>query len=112
MCAEILRLGEKIILQEDCAEDRLKNGILTLTNQRLLFSKTEGKVATFWKEEGELILDIDLDKISKAESHGFIIAKVTINVAEHIYKFGVLNPGKWAKLIKKQIENLNHSGTS
>jgi hypothetical protein len=112
VCAEILRLGEKVILQEDCSEDRLKNGILTLTNQRLLFSKTEGKVATLWKEEGELILDIDLDKISRAESHGFIIAKVTINVAEHVYKFGVLSPGKWAKLIKKQIENLNHSGTS
>jgi hypothetical protein len=112
VCAEILRLGEKVILQEDCAEDRLKNGILTLTSQRLLFSKTEGKVATFWKEEGELILDIDLDKISMVESHGFVIAKVTINVAEHVYKFGVLNPGKWAKLIKKQIDNLSHMGTS
>jgi hypothetical protein len=112
VCVEILRLGEKIILQEDCAEDRLKNGILTLTTQRLLFSKTEGKMATFWKEEGELILDIDLGKISKVESHGFVIAKVIINVAEQVYKFGVLNPGRWAKLIRKQIDNLNHPDTS
>jgi hypothetical protein len=112
VCAEILRLGEKVILQEDCAEDCLKNGILTLTTQRLLFAKTEGKVATFWKEEGELVLDIELGKISKVESHGFVIAKVTINVAEHVYKFGVLNPGRWAKLIKKQINDLNLPNTS
>ncbi|MFZ0203156.1 MAG: hypothetical protein WBM37_04620 [Nitrososphaeraceae archaeon] len=112
MRAEILRLGEKVILQEDCAEDRLKNGILTLTTQRLLFEKTEGKVATFWKEEGELLLDIDLNKISKVESQGFVIAKVAIYVAEHVYKFGVFNPGRWAKLIKKQIENINHPDTS
>lgn len=112
MCAEVLREGERIILQEDCAEDQLKNGILTLTNQRLLFEETEGRVATFWKEAGELLLNIDLDKISQVESHGFIIAKVTIGVGEHIYKFGVLNPGKWRKTIKKQIASMNRSEAS
>jgi hypothetical protein len=41
------RKGEKLILQEDCAEDRLKNGILTLTNQRIIFEKTEGTLQPF-----------------------------------------------------------------
>lgn len=112
MCAEVLKEGEKVILQEDCAEDRLKNGILTLTTQRLLFEKTEGKVATFWKEPGELLLNIGLNEISRAESHGFVIAKVTIDAGEHIYKFGVLNPGKWARVIKKQIASMNPPGSS
>ncbi len=110
MCAGVLREGERIILQEDCAEDHLKNGILTLTTQRLLFEQTEGKVTTFWKEAGELILDIDLDRITKVESHGFIIAKVTIGLGDKVYKFGVLNPGKWNKAIKKQIASVNRAG--
>ncbi len=109
MCAEVLREGEKVILQEDCAEDRLKNGILTLTTHRILFEKTEGRMATFWKEAGELLLNIDLSKVSLVESHGFIIAKVTISVGEQVYKFGVLNPGNWAKIIRKQIGSMNLS---
>jgi hypothetical protein len=51
-------------------------------------------------------LDIDLTKISKVEAHGFLIAKITIGVGEHIYKFGVFNPGKWEKLIRKQIASV------
>jgi hypothetical protein len=112
VCAKILREGEKVILQEDCAEDHLKNGILTLTTQRLLFERTEGRMATFWKEAGELILNIDLNKVSSVESHGFIIAKVTIGIGDHFYKFGVLNPGRWAKVIKKQIASMNFSEMS
>ena len=112
MRAEVLREGEKVILQEDCAEDRLKNGILTLTTQRLLFEKTEGRMATLWKEAGELLLNIDLNKVSSVESRGFVIAKVTIGVGDHIYKFGVLNPGSWAKVIRKQIANMNLSEMS
>lgn len=112
MRAEVLREGEKIILQEDCAEDYLKNGILTLTTQRLLFEKTEGKMTTLWKEAGELLLNIDLNKVSSVESRGFIIAKVTIGVGDHIYKFGVFNPGRWAKMIRKQITSMNFSEMS
>jgi hypothetical protein len=106
VCADVFREGEKIIVQEDCAEDCLKNGILTLTSQRILFEKTEGKMATFWKEAGDLLLDIDLTKISNVKAHGFLIAKITIGVGEHIYKFGVFNPGKWEKLIRKQIASV------
>jgi len=30
---------KKIILQEDCSEDKLKNGILTLTYKKIYFEK-------------------------------------------------------------------------
>jgi hypothetical protein len=57
-------------------------------------------------------LNIDLNKVSSVESHGFIIAKVTIGVGDHVYKFGVLNPGSWAKTIRRQIASMNFSETS
>jgi hypothetical protein len=109
VCVEVLREGEKVILQEDCAEDRLKNGILTLTTHRILFEKTEGRMTTFWKEPGQLMLNIDLSKVSLVESRGFIIAKVMISVGEQVYKFGVFNPGRWTKIITKQIGRINLS---
>ena len=55
--------SEKRILEEDCAEDTLKNGILTLTNKRLLFRKTEGKMATLSKKTGDIILNLNLNQI-------------------------------------------------
>ena len=45
--------GEKRIKQEDCSEDKLGAGILTLTNKRLAFDKTrcknDGFFKTFWE---------------------------------------------------------------
>jgi hypothetical protein len=105
----MLRSGEKIILQEDCAEDKLKNGILTLTNQRIIFEKTEGRMATLSKKTGDIVLDIPLKNIAFVESQGFIIAKVVIGVDEKIYKFGVLSTGRWAKTIKAQVTSVNKS---
>jgi hypothetical protein len=69
------RSGEKRILQEDCAEDKLKNGILTLTNQRLIFEKTEGRMMVLSKK---------------------------IVVDQKQYKFGVFNNSEWVKSIQKQ----------
>jgi hypothetical protein len=109
VCALVLRDGEEVLHQEDCAEDRLKSGILTLTNQRLLFEKTEGKMATLWKEPGDLLLDIDLTKISGVEARGFLIAKVAVSVGQQNYKFGVLNPGRWEKLIRRQVASFGIS---
>lgn len=103
MTAAKPRPGEKKILQEDCAEDKLKNGILTLTNQRILFEKTEGSIATLSKKTGEVILDISLDNISSVKAEGFLIKKVVIIVADKQYKFGVFSAGKWAKAIEEQI---------
>jgi hypothetical protein len=94
--------GEKMILQEDCAEDKLRNGILTLTTQRLIFEKTEGRMVLLSKKTGDVILDIPLDKISSVKAEGLLIKKVTIIVDHTLYKFGVFNNSKWAKAIQKQ----------
>jgi hypothetical protein len=96
------RSGEKRILQEDCAEDKLKNGILTLTNQRLIFEKTEGRMVVLSKKIGEVVLDVPLDKISSVKAEGILLKKVTIVVDQKQYKFGVFNNSEWVKSIKKQ----------
>ena len=96
------RTGEKLILQEDCAEDVFKNGILSLTNQRLIFEETEGTLATLSKTTGDLLLDIPLDQISSVEAKGFLIKKIIINTVNNdVYKFGVFDTSKW----RKEIEN-------
>lgn len=97
--------GEIRVFQEDCAEDRLKNGILTLTNQRIIFEKTEGRMATLSKKVEGVLLDLPLDKISSVKSEGFIIKKVVITTIDgKAYKFGVFNIHKWVKLIEEQKE--------
>lgn len=101
------RKGEKLVLQEDCYEDHLKNGLLTLTNQRLLFEKTEGTLATFSKRTGELLLNIPLVEIKASKGEGFLIKKVVvITIQNDIYKFGVFNNSKWAKEIEKTKSNI------
>ena len=97
------RPGEKRIMQEDCAEDRLSNGILTLTNQRIIFEKTEGNIATLSKKTGEVLLDISFDKISSVKKEGFIISKLIIVLDDREHKFSVFNNGKWVKAIEDQI---------
>jgi hypothetical protein len=101
------RKGEKLILQEDCSEDQLKNGLLTLTNQRLLFEKTEGTLATLSKRTEELLLDIPLVDIKASKAEGFLLKKVVvITIQNNIYKFGVLSNSKWAKEIQKSKSNI------
>jgi hypothetical protein len=97
---------ERILLEEDCAEDRLRNGILILTNRRLVFQKTQGRIATLSKKETEVVLDITLDKICSVRSEGFLVKKlVVIVVGNQTYKFGVFNNGKWERQIKQQLTN-------
>ena len=94
--------GEKIVLDEDCAEDRLRSGILTLTDHRLVFQKTQGRIATLSKKETEVVLDILLDKISSVRSEGFLVKKLVVIVSgDRTYKFGVFNNGKWERQIKQ-----------
>lgn len=101
------RKGEKLVLQEDCYEDNLKNGLLTLTNQRLLFEKTEGTLATLSKRTEELLLDIPLVDIKASKAEGFLLKKVVvITLQNNIYKFGVLSNSKWAKEIQKSKSNI------
>ena len=97
------RQGERMILQEDCAEDKLKNGMLTLTNQRIIFEETEGTMATLSKKTGNVVLDISLDRIDSVKTEGFLVKKVVISIGDKLYKFGVFSTGKWAKAIENQI---------
>jgi hypothetical protein len=57
--------GEKRVKQEDCNEDNLGPGILTLTNKRLAFDKTKSRIMDFTKRMGETVLDIPLEDVTK-----------------------------------------------
>ena len=93
--------GERMILDEDCAEDKMRSGLLFLTDRRLVFQKTQGRMATLSKKEGEIAIDIPLNKISTAKAEGFLVKKLVIVSGDKTYKFGVFNNGKWERLIKK-----------
>ncbi len=99
--------NEKNVLFEDCSEDTLKSGILTLTNRKLAFEKTKGRIATLSKELLGEKIEFELRDIAQARSEGRIIKKLVIelNNSNKTYKFGVLNPGNWVKEIKLQIED-------
>lgn len=93
--------GEKVILDEDCAEDKLRSGILVLTDRRLVFQKTQGRMATLSKKEGEVVLDIPLSNITAVKAEGFLVKKVVIMSGDQTYKFGVYSNGKWERQIKQ-----------
>jgi hypothetical protein len=95
--------GEKVILDEDCAEDKLRSGILVLTDRRLVFQKTQGRMATLSKKEGEVVLDVPLSKIESVKAEGFLVKKVVVVSGGQTYKFGVYSNGKWEREIKRLI---------
>ena len=57
--------GEKRIKQEDCSEDELGAGILTLTNKRLAFDKRSGRIADFSMRLGDTVIDVHLRNLLK-----------------------------------------------
>jgi len=95
---------EKRIMQEDCSEDSLGIGVLTLTNTRVAFDKTKGRIADFSKKIGDTVLDVKLNQIVEVGKEGWLIKKVRIKVktdeGEKTYKFGVYNTSKWLKAIQ------------
>jgi hypothetical protein len=104
--------GEKRIKQEDCGEDKLGAGILTLTNKRLAFDKTNARIMDFSKHFGDTVLDISLDKITKTWKEGLFMKKVCftakIDDGEQTFKFGDFNTKSWVKIIEQTIsENKN-----
>jgi len=104
--------GEKRIKQEDCSEDNLGAGILTLTNKRLAFDKTNARIMDFSKHFGDTVLDISLDNIIKTWKEGLFMKKVCFTAktdeGEKTFKFGVFNTKSWVKIIDKTIdENKN-----
>jgi hypothetical protein len=100
--------GEKRLKQEDCNEDNLGPGILTLTNKRLAFDKTKSRIMDFTKRMGETVLDVPLENVVKTWKEGLFIKKVCFTAKikddEHTYKFGVFNTKGWLKSIEKTIE--------
>ncbi|MBT6195212.1 MAG: hypothetical protein HOI05_05300, partial [Nitrosopumilus sp.] len=94
--------------QEDCNEDSLGPGILTLTNKRLAFDKTKSRIMDFTKQMGETILDVPLEDVIKTWKEGLLMKKVCftakIDKEEQTYKFGVFNTKGWLKTIEKTIE--------
>lgn len=100
--------GEKRVKQEDCNEDNLGPGILTLTNKRLAFDKTKSRIMDFTKRMGETVLDISLEDVTKSWKEGLFIKKVCftakINEVEQTYKFGVFNTKGWLKSIEQAIK--------
>ena len=100
--------GEKRVKQEDCNEDNLGPGILTLTNKRLAFDRTKSRIMDFTKRMGETVLDIPLEDVTKSWKEGLFIKKVCFtaktNEGEQTYKFGVFNTKGWLKSIEQAIK--------
>ena len=104
--------GEKRIKQEDCSEDNLGIGILTLTSKRVAFDKTKARIMDFSKHMGETIVDIPLKDITKTWKEGWLMKKICITAktdeGEKTFKFGVFNTKSWLKSIESSIaENKN-----
>lgn len=100
--------SEKRLKQEDCNEDTLGPGILTLTDKRIVFDKTRGRIADFSKRFEETVLDVPLNDVIKTWKEGILIKKVCIHVrtkeGEKDYKFGVFNTSSWQKDIQKALD--------
>ena len=101
--------GEKRLKQEDCSEDSLGSGILTLTNKRLAFDKTRARMMDFSKHMGDTILDITLDNVTKTWKEGLLMKKVCFIVktddGEKTYKFGVFNTKSWLKSMDEAVSD-------
>ena len=99
--------SEERIVQEDCSEDSIGSGILTLTNVRIAFDKTKGRIADFSKKFGETVIDVPLNQIIDVGKEGWLVKKVWIKVktseGEKTYKFGVYNTNKWFKTLQETI---------
>lgn len=101
--------GEQRIKQEDCSEDNLGPGILTLTNKRLAFDKTKARIMDFSKHMGETVLDIPLKNVIKTWKEGILMKKVCFTAktqeVEQTYKFGVFYSKSWLKSIDEAIKD-------
>ena len=98
---------EKKIKQEDCSEDELGAGILTLTNKRIAFDKTRARMMDFSKHFGETIIDVSLSDVKKTWKEGLLMKKVCFTAktseGDKTYKFGVFNTNGWLKSIEQTI---------
>ena len=99
--------SEERIIQEDCSEDSVGSGILTLTNIRIAFDRTKGRIADFSKKFGDTVIDVPLNQVIEVGKEGWLVKKVWIKVKtaeeEKTYKFGVYNNKNWLKKIQEAI---------
>ena len=104
--------SEKKIIQEDCSEDSLGTGILTLTNRRIAFDKTKGRIADFTKKIGDTVIDIPINQIIQVGKEGWLVKKVWIkaksDAGEKVFKFGVFNTTKWLESINSAISEVKN----
>ena len=104
--------GEKRLKQEDCNEDSLGSGILTLTTRRLAFDKTRARMMDFSKHFGDTLVDVTLDDVTKVWKEGILMKKVCFTIQtdeeEKTYKFGVFNTKDWLKNIEAAIEDFKN----
>ncbi|MBA4452197.1 MAG: hypothetical protein H2B00_08010 [Nitrosopumilaceae archaeon] len=104
--------GEKRLRQEDCNEDSLGAGILTLTNRRVAFDKTRARMMDFSKQFGDTLIDAPLDNITKVWKEGILMKKICLIIKtkdeEKTCKFGVFNSGKWRDDIQKAIDDFKN----
>ena len=104
--------GEKRLKQEDCSEDSLGSGILTLTNKRLAFDKTQARMMDFSKQFGDTVMDIQLKDVVTVWKEGKLMKKVCFTAktkdGETTFKFGVQNTKDWLKNIESAIEDINN----
>ena len=98
--------GEKKIKQEDCNEDSLGTGILTLTNKRIAFDKTRSRIMDFSKRFGDTVIDVPLEDVTKVWKEGLLMKKVCFSTKaeQKTYKFGVFGTGGWLEAIQEAIE--------
>ncbi len=102
-------MDEKKLKQEDCHEDNLGQGVLTLTTKRIAFDKTRSRIMDFSKHMGETILDIPLSDVTHTWREGLLMKKACISArtsdGEQTYKFGVFNVGGWVDEIQDAIDD-------
>ena len=104
--------GEKRIKQEDCSEDELGAGILTLTNKRLAFDKRSGRIADFSMRLGDTVIDVPLKELVEVWKEGRFIKKICFKIKtdedEKSYKFGVMGTSGWLEEIQDAIEDFKN----
>jgi len=107
-----MEVDEKKLRQEDCSEDSLGLGILTLTNKRIAFDKTHGRIMDFSKKFGETVIDVPLGEVVKVWKEGIFMKKVCFKTktgeGEKEYKFGVFSNGSWLGSIQESLKDFKN----
>ena len=100
--------SEKKIRQEDCSEDTFGPGILTVTNRRIAFDKTRGRILDFSKKFDDTVIDVSLNDVVKVWKEGLFMKKVCFRGktkdGEKDFKFGVFSNGRWLETLQDTLE--------